>query len=179
VFHFAERESLMKLYTSSFRARHKFMTPDLVPICIARWAPSWKGRKELRLAPLPAARKAATEEEYNRIFFSQLAALDPAEIAATLGDGAVLICYEPPGFRCHRRAVAEWLEQALGIEVPELGFPRKLVLPYADAPYPDDAPETLPWGSECDHCDKRSQVPLGLKSLLCPHCGRVFEITWD
>lgn len=169
----------MKLYTSSFRARHKFMTPDLTPVCIARWAPSWKGRKELRLAPLPAARKAATDEEYDRIFFAQLAALDPAEIAATLGDGAVLICYEPPGFRCHRRAVAEWLEKALGIEVPELGFPRNLVPPYGEAPYPDDPIETLPWSIACDHCGKQCPAALDTKSLICPHCGLVFEIVSD
>lgn len=169
----------MKLYTSSFRARHKFMTPDLTPICIARWAPSWKGRKELRLAPLSAARKAATAEEYDRIFFAQLADLDPAEIATALGDGAVLLCYEPPGFRCHRRAVAEWLEKALGIEVPELGFPRTLIPSYDDAPYPDDPPETLPWSIDCDHCLKRFPVQLDIKSLVCPHCGRVVEIVWD
>jgi len=35
---------------------------------------------------------------------------------------AILLCWEPPGAFCHRRLVAAWLETALGIVVPELGF---------------------------------------------------------
>lgn len=30
--------------------------------------------------------------------------------------------YEKPEYFCHRRIVAEWLELALGLEVPELKF---------------------------------------------------------
>jgi hypothetical protein len=30
-----------------------------------------------------------------------------------------LLCWEAPGKFCHRRLVAAWLEDALGIDVPE------------------------------------------------------------
>lgn len=50
--------------------------------------------------------------------------LDPAELYAklttTYGDDVTLLCYERPGDFCHRRIVADWFEQNLGIEVPEL-----------------------------------------------------------
>lgn len=46
--------------------------------------------------------------------------LDPKEVLRDLGEDAVLLCYEKPGQFCHRRLVAEWLEEKLGIEVKEL-----------------------------------------------------------
>lgn len=36
------------------------------------------------------------------------------------GPDVVLLCYEKPGQFCHRRLVAEWFEQELGLVVPEL-----------------------------------------------------------
>jgi hypothetical protein len=41
-----------------------------------------------------------------------------------------MLCWESFNVRCHRRLVAEWLEQALGIEIPELGHLRKDSTPY-------------------------------------------------
>ena len=46
--------------------------------------------------------------------------LDPHKVRGDLGEDAILLCYEDPGKRCHRRLVADWLERTLGIEVPEL-----------------------------------------------------------
>jgi hypothetical protein len=34
-------------------------------------------------------------------------------------DGSVLLCYEPAGEFCHRRILAEWIEQETGMEIPE------------------------------------------------------------
>lgn len=48
------------------------------------------------------------------------------EIYQTLGENALLLCWEKPGDACHRRFVAEWLEAALGIEIPEYGFDRSV-----------------------------------------------------
>jgi hypothetical protein len=45
--------------------------------------------------------------------------LDPVNVAQELGSDTVLLCWEAPGKFCHRRLVAAWLEDALGIDVPE------------------------------------------------------------
>jgi hypothetical protein len=54
--------------------------------------------------------------EYKREVLDKL---DPVKVFQELGSDAVLLCWEPPGKFCHRRLVAVWLEEALGIEVPE------------------------------------------------------------
>ena len=37
-----------------------------------------------------------------------------------------MLCWEPPGKFCHRRLVAKWLEEHLGVDVPELREPSLL-----------------------------------------------------
>ena len=111
------------MFTSYF-ANVKKLPPDLVPVSIARGSPrGFTGKKELRLAPTWAMLKMQ-KPEYDADFAEILAKLDPAEIYQTLGENAVLLCWEKPGDACHRRLVAEWLEAALGIEIPEYGFDR-------------------------------------------------------
>jgi uncharacterized protein (DUF488 family) len=48
-----------------------------------------------------------------------LSQLDPRKVYADLGEDAVLLCHEAAGKFCHRRLVAAWLEDNLGIVVPE------------------------------------------------------------
>jgi hypothetical protein len=48
-----------------------------------------------------------------------LSQLDPGRVYADLGENAVLLCHEAAGKFCHRRLVAAWLEDNLGIVVPE------------------------------------------------------------
>jgi hypothetical protein len=111
------------MFTSYF-ANVKKLPTDLVPVSIARGSPrGFPGKKELRLAPTWAMLKM-TKADYDTRFAEMLAQLDPAEIYQTLGENAVLLCWEKPGDACHRRLVAEWLEAALGIEIPECGFAR-------------------------------------------------------
>jgi hypothetical protein len=62
--------------------------------------------------------------EYNAVFAELLAQLDPEEIYQTIGENAVLLCWEKPGHACHRRLVAEWIERHIKIEIPEYGFAR-------------------------------------------------------
>jgi uncharacterized protein (DUF488 family) len=52
-----------------------------------------------------------------------LSQLDPRQVYADLGEDAVLLCFEKPGVFCHRRIVAKWLEDNLGISVPEYTKP--------------------------------------------------------
>ena len=111
------------MFTSYF-ANAKTLSPELVPVSIARGSPRWfTGKKELRLAPTRAMLKML-KAEYDAAFAEILAKLDPAEIHQALGENAVLLCWEKPGDACHRRLVAEWLEKALGVEIPEYGYAR-------------------------------------------------------
>ena len=116
-------------------ANLKNLPAGLVPVSIARGSPrGFTGRKELRLAPTWAMLKM-TKPEYDARFADILVQLDPAELYQTLGENAVLLCWEKPGDACHRRLVAEWFEQCLGIEVPEFGFERLVCPDYNKMPW--------------------------------------------
>jgi hypothetical protein len=121
----------MRILTSSF-ANVKKLPAGLVPVSIACGAPRWfRGHKEPRLAPTRAMLKMQ-KPEYDRHFAAILAQLDPVALGQELPAGAVLCCWEKPDEWCHRRLVAEWLEQALGIEVPEFGLARADCIAYRD-----------------------------------------------
>jgi hypothetical protein len=59
-----------------------------------------------------------TDRYYDEI----LVRLDPQKVYDDLGDEAVLLCFEKPGDFCHRRLVASWIEDKLGLEVPEIRY---------------------------------------------------------
>ncbi len=97
-------------------------------VAISRTQPrGWTGRVYEPLAPswrlLAAAKSGAIDEdEYIRRYRAEiLSKLDPAGVYADLGEDAVLLCWERSGAFCHRRLVAEWLEEELGVLVPEVG----------------------------------------------------------
>jgi hypothetical protein len=109
-------------------------------ISIARFAPRniEKGYREFRgLAP-GGWFKTASKEEYRALYVAQiLAPLDPratyAQLCALAGDAEpVLLCWERPPLTetnwCHRRLVAEWFHETLGIVVPEAGTAGQLSL---------------------------------------------------
>lgn len=121
------------MFTSNF-ARIRRFPPELRPVAISIGIPRWyKGDRELRLAPtresLPWHRGL-----FDPFYNSLLAELDPEALYAELGDNAVVLCWESPNIWCHRRRVAEWFEEALGVVVPEFGFERAAILPYKDMP---------------------------------------------
>lgn len=107
--------------TSSFRISGS----DPNAVSIARYPMFWSGRRYLALAPSRTLLKAwkakeLSEDEYTERFRQEtLSALDPDQVFQDLGQDAILLCFEPPGEFCHRRIVAQWLEKALGIAVPE------------------------------------------------------------
>ena len=67
---------------------------------------------------------------YRDLYFREiLGPLDPRQVVEDLQrlageDEPVILCFERPPFIgdnwCHRRMVAEWLGEALGLEVPEI-----------------------------------------------------------
>ncbi len=88
--------------------------------------PGWTGRTYEPLAPTwrllaEALSGEIDEDEYTRRYRAEvLSKLDPAAVYADLGEDAVLLCWENSGAFCHRRLVAEWFEEALGILVLEV-----------------------------------------------------------
>jgi hypothetical protein len=59
------------------------------------------------------------EVEYEKRFRQNtLSKLNAQEVYNTLKD-KVLLCWEPAGEFCHRRIVADWIKEELGIDVPE------------------------------------------------------------
>jgi hypothetical protein len=82
-----------------------------------------------KLAPGPWFNSVSAEEYYYLYRSEILDLLDPRVIASELIDLArggipVMVCYERSGGPdwCHRAMAAEWLEQTLGRDVPEVGF---------------------------------------------------------
>jgi hypothetical protein len=68
-------------------------------------------------------------DEYHHLYRTEiLGPLDPRTVVSALNELAgglipVVLCYERPGTGdwCHRAMVAEWLAEALGVVVPEVG----------------------------------------------------------
>lgn len=103
-------------------------------VSIARYAPrnTPAGYRQFKaLAPGPWFNSVTREEYEARFAMEILGPLDPQktlEDIQKLANGAepVLLCWEKPPFTesnwCHRRIVADWFKNRLGVEVPELGY---------------------------------------------------------
>lgn len=106
------------MQTSNFATFRGSCNPNLVSIAL--WPPrGWCGRRYKALAPrgkMMTLDEASYREAYQKI----LDGLDPQEVFEDLGEDAILLCWEAPGAFCHRRLVAEWLEEKLGVQVLEL-----------------------------------------------------------
>jgi hypothetical protein len=120
----------VRMKTSCF---HVFQGPGR--ICIARYAPRGTPagfRTFKALAPGEWFNKVG-EDEYRSLYFGEiLGKLDARQVVADLEELAgaaepVLLCWEKPPLTsknwCHRRMVAEWLKDKLGVDVPELVLP--------------------------------------------------------
>ena len=104
-------------------------------VAISRGVPRfYKGRRYLALAPPGWLLKAKEPELFDREYRKLLDSLDAKQVAEELGSNAILLCWESFNVRCHRRMVAEWLEQALGLEIPELGHKRSESIPFSEQP---------------------------------------------
>ena len=94
-------------------------------VSIAGKAPDWyKGKEYKQLAPkywFFIKYKDDGDEEFYRTQYRKevLEKLDPKEVYEELKD-SILLCWEARGKFCHRRLVAEWIENKLNIEVLEL-----------------------------------------------------------
>lgn len=87
--------------------------------------PFYKGREYKILAPqwwfLKKYKEDHDETYYMKIYRELiLKPLDPIKVFKELGVESILLCWEGPGKFCHRRLVAEWFNETLGLIVPEL-----------------------------------------------------------
>jgi len=74
----------------------------------------YRGKRYMPLAPPRWLLKARDPELFDREYRKQLESLDAKQVAEELGPDAILLCWESFNVRCHRRLVAEWLEEKLG-----------------------------------------------------------------
>jgi hypothetical protein len=112
--------------------------PDAV--AISRGVPRfYKARRYMPLAPPRSLLKAKDPALFDREYRKQLASLDARQVAEDLGPNAILLCWESFNVRCHRRLVAEWLEENLSIVVQELGHERSESIPFNEQPSKWDA----------------------------------------
>jgi len=92
-------------------------------VAISQGIPQWyHGARYKPLAPSWEIIHIKDPELYRQRYFQEvLSKLDPSQVASEL-DGCILLCHEKDSTHCHRRIVAEWLEAALGITVPEIEY---------------------------------------------------------
>jgi hypothetical protein len=107
---------------------------DGTPVGISRGVPRGRaGFRRLRELEPGEWFKSVPPGQYLALYRQILVCLDPVDTRARLlafGDEPVLLCFEHAddvhsGAKwCHRHIVAQWLEDTLGIVVPELGHPQ-------------------------------------------------------
>jgi hypothetical protein len=132
------------MFTSSFKKAGK----NAKAVAISRGLPKgYTGIQFLSLAPTPAMLKLKDINEFYQAYKTEiLDKLEPALIYERLSD-AILLCWEDFNVCCHRRMVAEWLEGALGVTIPELGHERHESLYWRDMPL---KPPSTRWKKKSD-----------------------------
>lgn len=100
---------------------------------ISRFAPkSFAGKVCLELAPFSWMLKL-NEADFLQAYQERiLAQLTPRDAIELVGENSILCCWEPFNVRCHRRLVAEWIESASGLLIPEFGKERADSIPFAE-----------------------------------------------
>lgn len=112
--------------TSNFRKSGR----DARAVSIALFPPTWfTGKRDRQLCPTYVLfkQKHFSREEFEK---TVLAKLDPKKIYKQYKN-SILLCYEPEGQSCHRRWVAEWIENHCGVKVPEVEGPQGKLFPAA------------------------------------------------
>jgi len=125
---------VIELATSRYQGRELIIASGLVPVGITvgrpKWNPTYDGEQIVYLSELAPWRLMRIEDdvEFTRRYLERLDRLGVERIARQFaaisaehdGGGLVLLCYEPAGEFCHRRAFASWFEDRTGQHVPEL-----------------------------------------------------------
>lgn len=99
--------------------------PDAIGI--SRSHPIWfRGKIMIELAPPwdvvdGAKRGINSREEITKqyIDYLEINEVDPYELIDRLPHNSMLLCYESPNELCHRRILADWIEDKTGFHIPE------------------------------------------------------------
>lgn len=123
----------MQLATSRYADRDLILASGLAPVGITVGEPRFSLDYELAdnvrmLAPFGLL-GIDDETEFTRRYRERLDLYGAEKILRVLAavarrehrEGVVLLCFEPAGVFCHRRVLADWIEQQTGQHVPELG----------------------------------------------------------
>jgi hypothetical protein len=101
----------------------KYKKEDGVNIAI-KPAPGFSGASYPDLYPkwsfLSQYKKDGDEAAYTEAYYAEvLSKLNPQKVWNDLKD-STLLCWEKSGSFCHRRIVADWIRDNVGVSVPEL-----------------------------------------------------------
>lgn len=120
----------MCIFTSYFGNKHYLLSSGYKNLwSIAGITPEWfyhVGERYSKLAPKYSWWKewhdnSLSEEWYiEKYYKTVLDKLNQNDVILELGNNAVLLCYEGSGKFCHRRIVANWIENNTGINVKEI-----------------------------------------------------------
>lgn len=81
--------------------------------CYKKLAPTWDIFKEWK--------ETGDEKLYTKRYCEEvLSKLNPIEVYNELGEDSILLCFENSEKFCHRHIVANWLNNALHIDITEL-----------------------------------------------------------
>jgi hypothetical protein len=121
---------MRQIMTASWSAR---LPAKVVRVGISRCVPRGQaGYQRLRELEPGSWFKSVSPQRYLALYGEILARLDPEEVRDRLfglGDIPVMLCWEKAQdcdagkVWCHRHLAAQWLEDRLGIQVHEVGFP--------------------------------------------------------
>ena len=61
------------------------------------------------------------ENEYSRLYIDLMIERhqNARAVYNSIPHGTIMLCYERKGEFCHRRVLAEWIEQEIGVQIPE------------------------------------------------------------
>lgn len=125
---------MKEIVTSCYAEARELQKEGYMLVSVSRGTPGWfRGCYKLSdVAPTWAMVKMTSAEKYDEAYRKILDSLDAKKIYESLPEKCALLCYEKYPDWCHRRMLAEWMEEEIGIEITEFGLKREAVVAYDD-----------------------------------------------
>ena len=111
------------IFTSNYARSSQYH----LSVAISRKPPDWYSGNQLpQLAPTwemitNLKSNKITQDQYSELYITLLIErnLTPKKIITLLPNECRLLCYEKVGEFCHRRVLAQWIEDEIGVVIPE------------------------------------------------------------